>query len=105
MSDYFGNADLKDWLYEEVFVRDLSVNKEELTEDILSLFEEYKEAVESNIEAWMSSDDGAGNPLSWRGWGRGFHAISDKQMPRFERRVKFAFLCINKQRAADGVPS
>lgn len=79
MSDYYGNAKLEDWLKEEVFGYDIEEEK-------LKLFEEFREGIESNIESWLDSDDGYGNNLSWRGWGRGFNGIQN--MEKFENIVK-----------------
>lgn len=71
MSDYYGAATLEDWLGEEIFFMKV------VPHFIVTRFEKYREAVERDIEAWMMSDDGEGNPLSWRGWGRGFNSIDD----------------------------
>lgn len=71
MSDYYGAATLEDWLGEEVFFMKV------VPHFIVTRFEKYREGVERDIEAWMESDDGQGNPLSWRGWGRGFNSIED----------------------------
>jgi hypothetical protein len=82
MSDYYGAATLEDWLKEEVFAQNIPVPAE-----VVAHFEEWREDVERNIEAWMNSDDGDGNNLSWRGWGRGFNAISDEDTARFDALV------------------
>lgn len=82
MSDYYGAATLEDWLKEEVFAQNAPVPAE-----VVAHFEEWREDIERNIEAWMNSDDGDGNNLSWRGWGRGFNAISDEDTVRFEELV------------------
>jgi len=82
MSDYYGAATLEDWLKEEVFAVQCPIPAE-----VVSHFEEWREGVERNIEAWMDSDDGDGNNLSWRGWGRGFNAISDEDTARFDALV------------------
>lgn len=71
MSDYYGTATLEDWLAEEVF------EMEQVPPEVVALFERYREGVEHDIESWMESDDGDGNPLSWRGWGRGFNTVDD----------------------------
>jgi len=81
MSDYYGNATLEDWLAEEVF----SVNK--VQPDIVKLFEKWREHIEGNIESWMNSDDGYGNELSWRGWGRGFASIPDEDEGEFDAMI------------------
>lgn len=72
MSDYCGDATLEDWLAEEVFC------VPEVPAAVVARFERYREDVERDINAWLDSDDGDGNPLSWRGWGRGFNAIPDE---------------------------
>ncbi len=82
MSDYYGAATLEDWLKEEVFAQNIPVPAE-----VVAHFEEWREDVERNIEAWMNSDDGDGNNLSWRGWGRGYNAISDEDTARFDALV------------------
>ena len=74
MSDYYGNATLEDWLAEEVFY----VYASEIPVSVVDIFESYRNPVESNIEGWMDSDDGYGNSLSWRAWGRGFDAIENE---------------------------
>lgn len=70
MSDYYGDATLEDWLSEEVF------RMEYLPEFIIQRFECIRQPVEQSIEQWMETDDGYGNRLSWRGWGRGFDRIT-----------------------------
>jgi len=72
MSNYYGGATLEDWLAEEVFVVD------KVPKDVVMLFEKWREGIEADIESWMNSDDGYGNELSWRGWGRGFNSIPDE---------------------------
>jgi len=79
MSDYYGKATLEDWLAEEVFM-DGFVPKE-----VVELFEEWREGVEADISNWMDSDDGNGNTLSWRGWGKGFNSIPDEDDEAFEK--------------------
>jgi len=81
MSDYFGAATLEDWLAEEVFNIDNQVPPE-----VVSLFEKWREGIEADIESWMDSDDGDGC-RSWRGWGRGFSSISEKDNKEFELAV------------------
>ena len=71
MSDYYGDATIDDWTYEEIF-------NFRLTEAELKLFDPWKESIEGDIESWMCSDDGYGNEVSWRSWGRGFETIPDK---------------------------
>ena len=78
MSDYYGNATLEDWLAEEVF------EVESVPKEVVSLFEKWRTDVQRSIQAWMDSDDGDGNELSWRGWGRGFYAIPDEDNKEFE---------------------
>lgn len=82
MSDYYGAATLEDWLKEEVFAQNVPVPAE-----VVAHFEEWREGVERDIEAWMNSNDRFGNNLSWRGWGRGFNAISDEDTMRFDALV------------------
>ncbi len=82
MSDYYGTATLGNWLCEEVFKAD------ELPKEAIDLFEKWREAVESNIEDWMETDDGDGNNLSWRGWGRGFNAIPDEDEGEFDLAIE-----------------
>lgn len=81
MSDYYGRALLEDWLMEEVF------SVVHLPYEVITIFEPYREQVEADIERWMESDDGYGNPQSWRGWGRGFASIPDDDN-NFERLVE-----------------
>lgn len=69
MSDYYGAATLEDWLGEEVF------HLRVVPHFIVMRFEAFRDVVERDIENWMASDDGDGNSLSWRGWGRGFANI------------------------------
>lgn len=91
MSDYFGNATLEDWLYEEVFKTELSLSSpEDIPKVVVIMFEKWRTDVKTNIESWMASDDGDGNPLSWRGWGRGFVVISDEEEEAFNELVKIA---------------
>lgn len=90
MSDYGGNSTLEDWLAREVFF------VEEVHPEIVKRFEEWREGIENDIERWMESDDGNGNPLSWRGWGRGFSSISDEDMLRFESLVEQSVLQLVK---------
>lgn len=71
MSDYYGDASLEDWLSEEVFAERV------VPPAVISLFEQWREPIEANIENWLDSDDGYGNHLSWRGWGRGFTPVQD----------------------------
>jgi len=82
MSDYYGRPTLEDWLQIEVFESDSP-----LPRSTVAAFEPYRERVEANIEAWMETDDGDGNPTSWRGWGRGFYAI-DTDDETFDHLVK-----------------
>ena len=44
----------------------------------------------------MYSNDGYGNNLSWRGWGRGFYAIPDKDMKEFRIKVEVGEMIIHK---------
>lgn len=90
MSDYYGDATLEDWLAEEVF----SVSYP-LPESVVSLFEQWRTDVERNIESWMDSDDGFGNRLSWRGWGRGFEAINERTHFEFEKAIKAGQVLLN----------
>ena len=78
MSDYYGDSTLEDWLAEEVYAV-TTVPKE-----VVTLFEKWRAGVESDIESWMASDDGDGNNLSWRGWGRGFNSIPDEDDAEFD---------------------
>lgn len=80
MSDYYGSATLEDWLYEEVFAGKVpSLTKsEDIPRHIVTMFEKWREGIERSIESWMESDDGYGNNLSWRDWGRGFYGIPDE---------------------------
>jgi hypothetical protein len=77
MSDYDGTATLEDWLAIEVFQVD------SVPSTVVLLFERWREDVENNINAWFDSDTGEG-PRSWRGWGRGFYAISDADNELFD---------------------
>ena len=58
-----------------------------LSKEEILLFEEFREEIESNIESWQESDDGYGNNLSWRGWGRGFNGINN--IEKFEKMVNY----------------
>lgn len=78
MSDYEGGPHLEDWLAEEVF------NTDYIPPEYVSRFEWLREKVEQNIQAWLETDDGYGNRLSWRGWGCGFNALSTEDTMRFE---------------------
>jgi hypothetical protein len=80
VSDYYGGASLEDWLEEEVFHHRVSPR-------VVSKFERWREAIESNIDAWLDTDDGDGHQLSWRGWGRGFYAIPEEDIEAFDRLV------------------
>ena len=82
MSDYFGKPILEDWLAEEVF------HIEVVPQNIVSLFERWRECIETDITNWMESDDGYGNCLSWRGWGRGFSSIPDEDFDKFDSTLK-----------------
>jgi hypothetical protein len=83
MSDYYGDADLKDWLEEEVFGH-------MVTPEQVALFEKWRDAVERNIESWMGSDDGDGNRRGWRQWGMGFYAIPDADQAEFDEACRKA---------------
>ena len=88
MSDYFGTARLEDWLYEEVFNRvDDLKSPNDLPKEVVTMFEKWRSGVETSIEQWMMSDDGDGNPLSWRDWGRGFDGIPEEDTDLFESMV------------------
>ncbi len=90
MSDYYGTATLEDWLKEEVFCI-----KEPIPPAAVLLFEGWREDVEASISAWMDSDDGFSNNLSWRGWGRGFCAIAESDETRFDDAVQQGRLIIS----------
>ena len=81
MSHYYGSALLEDWLAEEVFCI------EKVPPEVTTLFEKWRESVEADIRSWERSDDGDGNELSWRGWGRGFYAIPDDEDEEFEQAI------------------
>ena len=87
MSDYYGAATLEDWLTEEVFSQHPS---NPVNNDVVELFEKWREGIEGNIEAWMESDDGYGNRLSWRGWGRGFYGVPDADNDEFTAAIEKA---------------
>lgn len=72
MSDYYGDATLESWLYEEIFY------PHKPPAEVVELFETWRESIEQDIESWIWSDDGDGNTLSWRGWGRGFNSVPDE---------------------------
>lgn len=72
MSNYYGSATLEDWLAEEIF------NVSTVPPEVVALFEQWREAVEQNIESWMDSDDGDGRK-SWRQWGFGMDAVDDME--------------------------
>lgn len=86
MSDYYGEATLEDWLVEEVF----GMEHKPLPHSVVELFEPWRKDIERNIEMWMDSDDGYGNRLSWRGWGRGFEAVGGKDYDTFLENIKKA---------------
>lgn len=88
MSDYYGAPTLEDWLAEEVFAI------EKAPPEIVALFEKWREGIEGDIESWMNSDDGDGNNLSWRGWGRGFSSIPDDDETEFDYLIEKAFKVI-----------
>lgn len=75
MSDYCGPPTLEGWLGEEVFFM------KTVPHFAVLQFEKYREGVERDIETWLESDDGDGNSLSWRGWGRGFNTVLQIQAP------------------------
>lgn len=85
MSDYYGKATLEDWLAEEVFNLP---NGTTVPKEVVSKFEKWRSSIEADIESWMESDDGEGNNLSWRGWGRGFSSIPDEDDDDFDRIVE-----------------
>ena len=78
MSDFYGDSTLEDWLAEEVFCVKF------IPREVVDLFEKWRIGIENNIESWMETDDGYGNKLSWRGWGRGFDAIPENELEEFE---------------------
>jgi len=82
MSDYYGDATLEDWLKEELFYLSSDAT---IPSHIVARFEKWREGIERSIEAWMESDDGDGNPLSWRSWGRGFYGIPAEDADEFEK--------------------
>jgi len=86
MSDYYGDATLEGWLKAEVFYTDA------IPQAIVNRFGKWRESVESDIEAWMGTDDGEGNNSSWRGWGRGFNGIPDSDNTEFAAAVRFGIL-------------
>lgn len=91
MSDYFGDANLEDWLYEEVFDKITTLGSaDDLPEEIVAMFEKWRRGVEASILGWMESVDEAGNPTSWRGWDRGFEGIPDDDEALFDKLVKLA---------------
>lgn len=71
MSDYYGIPTLESWLENELF----TINN--IPEEVVKLFERWRDPIESSVEGWMDSDDGDGNSYSWRGWGRGYAQIPD----------------------------
>ena len=89
MSDYYGDATLESWLSEEIFVG------KEVNKEVVSKFEKWRESVENSINSWMESDDGDGNNLSWRGWGRGFSGIPESDDIELGIAIKFGMSCIN----------
>lgn len=88
---------LEKWLAREVF------RVKEVPPEIVKHFEEWREAIEQDILRWMRSDDGDGNPLSWRGWGRGFASIPDKDDERFETLVMQLKLQLVKEVCVDKI--
>jgi hypothetical protein len=72
MSDYFGTETLESWLENEVF------HNAVIPPEVVSKFEKWRTNIESSISAWLESDDGNGNNLSWRAWGRGYANIPDE---------------------------
>lgn len=99
MSDYYGNATLEDWLQEEVFGA-----SNPLPQPVVSLFEKWRTGVENNIEAWMDSDDGYGNNLSWRGWGRGFYSIPESENDAFNKAIEAGYRMLAIGNSAQPVP-
>jgi hypothetical protein len=90
MSDYFGGPTLEDWLAEEVFA------VSEVPPAVTSLFERWRTAIEGQIDSWLDSDDGYGNRLSWRGWGRGYYGIPEDDVFVFNENVKQARLILKQ---------
>lgn len=80
MSDYYGRATLESWLENEVY-------GVPVPPIVVALFEKWREPVESSIESWEESDDGDGNSLSWRGWGRGYGSIDEAEMDLVEAAI------------------
>lgn len=93
MSDYYGDATLESWLIEEVLdtppVRlDPDRFEDFVRTHVSGLFEPWRDIIEADINNWMASDDGEGNPLSWRGWGRGYANIPNGDNAIIETRIK-----------------
>lgn len=88
MSDYYGNATLEDWLYEEVLHRCPDITQSsDIPGHVVKMFEFWRVGIEADVQAWMDSHDGDGNSLSWRGWGRGFNSIDDNSEQEFNELV------------------
>lgn len=79
MSDFYGAPTLEGWLAEEV----LQYNGK-IPQHIVEKFEKWRQGIEANIHLWLDTDDGDGNQLSWRGWGRGFYGIPDEDEHEFQ---------------------
>ena len=84
MSDYYGIDTLESWLKEELFETD------DISAEVIKLFERWREPIESSVGSWMDSDDGDGNHLSWRGWGRGYAQIPDEDDAAFDEAIQTA---------------
>lgn len=89
MSDYYGDATLEDWLAKEVF------KVETVPPEVVSVFESNRKEVETDIERWMDSDDGNGNPLSWHAWGRGRSNIPDEDV-LFDLKCLYGFVFMTR---------
>lgn len=83
MSDYEGSPTLESWLSEEIFY------VKTVPHSVVVRFEKWREGVEQDISNWMDSDDGYGNNLSWRGWGRGFNGVPEEDDEEFGAAIRF----------------
>lgn len=72
VSHYSGVATLESWLANEVF------NVEIVPTYIVERFEQWRSAIEADIESYLDSDDGDGL-RSWRDWGRGYGCFQNSE--------------------------
>ncbi|RKZ87365.1 MAG: hypothetical protein DRQ39_04310 [Gammaproteobacteria bacterium] len=90
MSDYYGIDTLESWLENELFTTS------NIPAEVVKLFERWRDPIESSVGSWMDSDDGDGNHLSWRGWGRGYAQIPDEDSKALDEAIRIGTSIIKK---------